>query len=213
MASGILDHLDAPASSPQRKKSRADDASASAPNGQPTFAPPPRLQPLSMGELTQLVLAHDRDLTMTVHSSSLAYKLKLDHPVAEVTLRATQVWKAAHVPGRPRDMGSCGTAVGTVVLQQLYQHGMDHYKDRDQTFLTTLKAFLDDPNPKLIAREVSFCQSKVTAKKTACLLDFRLHQTSLLHSMYPLMRQYMDSWGEPLGPKPSGPLVRKALQR
>ena len=44
-------------------------------------------------------------------------------------------------------MGSCGTAVGTVVLQQLYNHGMEHHKARDQPFLQTLKMILDDPAP------------------------------------------------------------------
>ena len=38
------------------------------------------------------------------------------------------------------------------------------------------------------------------------------NKKKLLHFVHPLMRQYMDSWGEPLGSKPLGPLVRKALQ-
>jgi hypothetical protein len=210
-ASGILAQLEQPANSPQRKKTRGD---AHAPNGGlDAFSTHSRLQPLTPVELTQLVLSHDRDLTMLVHASSLTYKLALDHPVATVTLQATQLWRDQHVHGKAHEMGSCGTAVGTVVLQQLYNHGMEHHKARDQPFLQTLKTILDDPAPQKIAREVSFCHSKMTAKKNACLLDFRLHHTSLLHCMYPLMKQYMDAWGEPLGPKPSGPLIRKALRR
>ena len=210
-ASGILAQLEQPANSPQRKKTRGD---AHAPNGGlDAFSTHSRLQPLTPVELTQLVLSHDRDLTMLVHASSLTYKLALDHPVATVTLQATQLWRDQHVHGKAHEMGSCGTAVGTVVLQQLYNHGMEHHNARDQPFLQTLKTILDDPAPQKIAREVSFCQSKMTAKKNACLLVFRLHHTSLLHCMYPLMKQYMDAWGEPLGPKPSGPLIRKALRR
>ena len=103
--------------------------------------------------------------------------------------------------------------MGTVLLQQFLEYGLAHHKQTDEVLLTALHALLQNPSPAVIAREVTFCQARLNAKKTFVIVDFRLHSASHLHMGYAVLRKYMDSWGEALGPKPSGPLVRKALRR
>ena len=104
--------------------------------------------------------------------------------------------------------------LGTVLLQHFFlEYGLAHHKHTDDVLLTALQALLQNPSPAVIAREVTFCQAPLNAKKTFVIIDFRFHSASPLHMGYAVLRKYMDSWGEALGPKPSGPLVRKALRR
>eukprot|EP00438_Fugacium_kawagutii_P017360 Skav201540 [mRNA] locus=scaffold1616:127924:128559:+ [translate_table: standard] len=207
---GILDRIAAQFGSPSHKKAKPDGAPEL---GAMDTRPAGRHQALTCLELTQLVLSHDRDLNIMTASQGLIYKLDKEHPVAAKLLQATRVWQEGHQPGRPHELGSCGTAVGTVLLQQFLEHGLEHHKHTDEVLLTALQNLLQNPSPALIAREVTFCQARLNAKKTFVIIDFRLHAASPLHMGYPVLRKYMDAWGEALGPKPSGPLVRKALRR
>ena len=214
MASGgILERLAAPVSSPSHKKAKPDGALEATTESALDNGSAKRLQALTCLELTQMVLSHDRDLNIMMTSQGLIYKMDKEHPVAARLLQATRVWQDAHQPGKPHELGSCGTAVGTVLLQQFLEHGLEHHKQTDEVLLMALQTLLQNPSPALIAREVAFCQARLNAKKTFLIVDFRLHAASHLHMGYAVLRKYMDSWGEALGPKPSGPLVRKALRR
>ena len=108
----------------------------------------------------------------------------------------------------------CSTALGTVILKELFDYGMQHYKERDVIFLKSLDTLMADPLPTVIAREVASRSARLNAKKSFIIIQFQLHVASPLVPAYPIFRQYLDEMkGVSLGPKPAGPLVRRARQQ
>ena len=149
--------------------------------------------------LPGLFLQHDRDLRQAVASTtSLAFKFALDAPVARKLMSATRVWQTQHTPRKPHPMGSCGTAVGTVLLKELLSHGLHQHKDRDHILWNTLDTLLGKYTPQLIAREVTFCSAKMNAKKTACILVLQIHSALILHSAHPMLRSSLAKTSAPL---------------
>ena len=116
-----------------------------------------------------------------------------------------------HTSGRPHPMGACGTAVGTVLLQQLVTHSVATHKERDNVLLTFLEGLLSNPEPKLICKEISLCSCRLNAKKSAAILELQINQASILAPFQSVLRSYLEEMqGELLGPRPVGTLVRKA---
>ena len=169
MASGgILDLMNAPVSSPDHKKARADGGSGPPGDFGGAAAPPDgRVMALTTLELTRLVLHHDRDLRQLQASLSMVLKYDKENTLAASLLTATKHWQQQHTSGRPHPMGACGTAVGTVLLQLLHTHGAAEHKGRDSVLLAALEGLLSNPEPKMICKEISLCSCRLNAKKNA----------------------------------------------
>lgn len=203
--------MSAPVSSPDHKKARADGYGPPGDFGRAAAPSDGRVMALTPLELTRLVLTHDRDLRQLQASLSLVLKYDIENSLAASLLTATKHWQQQHTSGRPHPMGACGTAVGTVLLQQLCTHGAAVHKDRDSILLTALEGLLSNPEPKLICKEISLCSCRLNAKKSAAILELQINQASILAPFQSVIRTYLEELqGELLGQRPVGALVRKA---
>ena len=57
-------------------------------------------------------------------------------------------------------MGSCGAAVGAILLKELLGHGLATHNERDSAVLGTLDSLLGDSSPKL-AKGITLCAAKL----------------------------------------------------
>ena len=66
--------------------------------------------------------------------------------VHEELKESTHSWQNHHTPGKTHALGSCGTAVGTILLKKLLGHGLATQKERDSA------VFLEDSSQSLQER-------------------------------------------------------------
>ena len=198
---GILQALATTPTSPARKKLK---------NGETAFGQSQKSSDLSHADMCRLLLAHDRDINQLHAAATLAFKFAPDAPLATTLLSATKAWQDKHRPGQAHEFGSCGTAVGTVLLQKLLVYGMEHHKQRDSDLLQALDGLMATPTPEHLCREVSHCSIRLSKKGDSAILEVRFHIASVLMPHLHLIRGYLVALdGELLGPRPVRSLLRR----
>ena len=153
-----------------------------------------------------VVLSHEEQLRTIQHQLALVYKLSVSSTLAVHLLTAVKSWQGQLVKGKPHPLGACSTAIGSVLLQQMIPVLPPEAKTAAETVLA---GDLEE-----VARHFSHCSARVTAKKDSAILDVRIHlQSSLLPHLASFADAIVQLEGERLGPRPLGPLARKARRQ
>lgn len=161
-------------------------------------------------------LAHEEQLAALQLQCSAVYKLPAEGHLSVQLQAAVTAWKHDHKPGVAHPVGACHTAVTMVLLQELSQSSPPAGCTAEELkpLMDLIGGLLASTSPATVAREVSHCSARLTAKKTHLILDLRPALSGRLMQHFASLCLLLDSYeGEKLGRKPAGALARRARNR
>ena len=198
----FLHALDSSCQSPLRKKSKA------AKPAEPSSSEP-LPKPAGRAEVTALSNLYRPQLRYLHASCTLVFKYDIECAFSVLMLGAVRTWQDKHRPGRPHPFGACSTALACVLLRTVISGAAEEDNREHKALCKLVTPWLEGEDMSTIAREVSLCAARASAKKTHLILEFRPHLASVLTPALPTIAQLLLSQGgERLDVRPQRGLAR-----